>query len=203
MMTCGFFVELEAARDQETSVERVLDEALPMVRAEHATAAWFAVRFRRFHYGIFDVFPDETARESHRAGYVAQALAARRSLFARAPVFHAVEVLAYKLPPTTMLPRDQKALFVRMTPQTGREYDLEAFVRSTRMIVDAEPDTTAWLGLKFENGDFGFFDAFPSGRALRKHLFGQAPRELVKHYRLFGKVPRLAMMDVRAEAFAE
>lgn len=203
MMTCGFFVELEAARDQETSVERLLDEALPLVRAEPATAAWFAVRFRRFHYGIFDVFPDKTARETHRNGAVAQALAARGSLFARAPVFHAVDVLDCKLPPTSTLAHDQKAVFVRMTPQPGREYDLEALVRSTRLIVDAEPDTTAWLGLRFENGDFGLFDAFPNGHARRKHLFGRAPRELIKHYRLLGRFPRLAMMDIRGETFAQ
>jgi quinol monooxygenase YgiN len=202
MMTCGFFVELEAARDQETSVERFLDEALPLVRAEPATGAWFAVRFRRFHYGIFDVFPDAAAREAHRTGAVAQALAARSSLFAHAPVFHAVDVLDCKLPGTHTLAHDQKAVFVRMTPQHGREYDLEALVRSTRLIVDAEPDTTAWLGLKFENGDYGIFDAFPTSQARRKHLFGRAPRELIKHFRLLGKFPRLSMMDVRAEAFA-
>jgi quinol monooxygenase YgiN len=202
MLTCGLLVELEAARDQETSVELFLEDALPMVRTEPGTVAWFAVQFRRYHYGIFDAFPDEGARERHLRGPVALALAERAALFARAPVIHPVDILAAKLPVTTSREPDQKGLLVRLTPRAGRERELEDLVRATRTIVDAEPDSTAWFGLRFDNGDYGFFDAFPDGRARRAHILGKAPREVVKHIRLLGAFPRLSLLDVQAERFA-
>lgn len=202
MMTRGLLVELEAAHDQETSVERFLEDAVPMVRTEAAAGAWFAVRFRRYHYGIFDVFPDDAARASHLQGPVAQALGERISLFARPPVFHAVDILAEKLPVTLTHGRDRKALMLRVTPHVGRERELEELIRSTRSIVDAEPDTTAWFALRFEDGDFGFFDVFPSNRARIKHLLGKAPRELIKKFRLLGDVPRGSLLDIQAETFA-
>jgi hypothetical protein len=95
-----------------------------------------------------------------------------------------------------------KALLVRVTPRHGRERELEDFMRATRSIVDAEPDTTAWFALRFENGDLGFFDGFPNSRARTKHLLGQAPRELIKQFRLLGAIPRTSLLDVQAETFA-
>jgi quinol monooxygenase YgiN len=202
MITRGLFVELEAARDQETAVERFLEQAVPLVRTEPRTAAWFAVRFRRYHYGIFDVFPDDFARASHLQGPVARALGERASLFARAPEIHAVDILAEKLPATTEHARVRKALFLRVTPHRGRERELAELMRGTRSIVDAEPGTTAWFVMRFENGDLGFFDAFSSNRARIKHLLGKAPRELIKNFRLLGSIPRGGLLDIHAEAFA-
>jgi quinol monooxygenase YgiN len=202
MMTCGLFVELEAARGQETSLERFLEQALPMVRAEPQTAAWFALRFGRDHYGILDVFPDEAARLRHLHGPVARSLGEHSSLFARPPEFHAVEVLADKLPSRTDFERDRKGLFLRVTPRRGREVELAELFRSTRSIVDAEPGTTAWLALRFADGQLAYFDAFQDRRARRRHLLGRAPRELVKHFWLLGGLPRGALVDVQAETFA-
>jgi len=48
---------------------------------------------------IFDVFPNESGREQHLAGRVAEALAARaEELFAEAPTIERVEILTAKLP---------------------------------------------------------------------------------------------------------
>jgi len=202
MTTCGLLVILEAASEHEAAVERFLEHAMPMVRTESEALAWFAVRFRRYHYGIFDVFPDEAARERHVHGPVAQALGERGPLFATAPVFHRVEILASKLPPDLPIEADRKGLLVRVTPHRGRAAELADFMRATRSIVDKEPATTAWFALRFENGDLGFFDAFTGSRARRKHLMGKAPRELVKHFRLLGGIPRTTLLDVKAETFA-
>lgn len=202
MTTYGLLVGLEAAQDQEATVERFLEQALPLVRAESEALAWFAVRFRRYHYGIFDVFPDEAARERHVHGPVAQALGERAALFAKAPRFQRVEILAQKLPPELPIEGDRKGLLVRVTPHRGREAELADFMRATRSIVDKEPATTAWFAMRFENGDLGFFDAFTDSRARRKHLLGKAPRELVKRFRLLGGIPRTTLLDVQAETFA-
>jgi quinol monooxygenase YgiN len=201
MMTCGLFVELEAARGQETAVERFLDEAVPMVRTEPDTAAWFAVRFRRYHYGIFDVFPDDDARNRHLTGPVARALAEHSALFANPPVFHEVEILADKLPLIGKVDPDRKGLFLRVKPHRGRENELAELFTSTEAIVDREPGTTSWFALRFANGDLGFFDAFETNRGRRHHLLGKAPRELLKNFRLLGEFPHVSLVDVQAEAF--
>ncbi|SEI22101.1 hypothetical protein SAMN05192544_104252 [Paraburkholderia hospita] len=86
MGTKGLLVRLEVkAGNDDAMAEAVLRSALATGRAEAATTAWFAIRFGRSEYGIFDVFPDDAGREAHLAGPVTQALLdAGGSVFARA-----------------------------------------------------------------------------------------------------------------------
>jgi quinol monooxygenase YgiN len=50
-------------------------------------------------FGIFDAFPDDSGRQAHLAGRVAEALMAKASdLLAQPPKIDKVEVLAAKLP---------------------------------------------------------------------------------------------------------
>ncbi|MFM0632546.1 putative quinol monooxygenase [Paraburkholderia xenovorans] len=87
MVTKGLLVRLEVKAGNDAMAEDVLRSALPMVRAEAATTAWFAIRFGRSEYGMFDVFPDDAGREAHLAGPVTQALLdAGGSVFAGAPL---------------------------------------------------------------------------------------------------------------------
>jgi len=74
MVSRGLLVRLEARPGMDDDVEDLLRSALPMVRNEAATTAWFAIRFGRGEYGIFDVFPDDAGRDAHLAGPVAKAL---------------------------------------------------------------------------------------------------------------------------------
>ena len=67
-------MRLEAKHGQESAVEAFLASALPLVQQEAGTTAWFAIRFGRGEYGIFDVFADEAGRDAHLGGPVAQAL---------------------------------------------------------------------------------------------------------------------------------
>ena len=74
MDTRGLLVRLEVVPGKDAEVEAFLQSAVPAVRAERGTTAWFALRFGRSEYGIFDVFPDDAARDAHLAGAVAAAL---------------------------------------------------------------------------------------------------------------------------------
>jgi quinol monooxygenase YgiN len=99
MVSRGLLVRLEAKPGQEAEVEAFLRSALPLVQAEAGTTAWFAVRFGPGEYGIFDVFPDDKARDAHLAGPVATALKQRGDeLFAKPPSIQKLSVLADKLP---------------------------------------------------------------------------------------------------------
>jgi quinol monooxygenase YgiN len=99
MVSVGLLVRLEATPGKEAEVERFLLDGLPLVEAEPETVAWFAIRIGPSSFGIFDAFPDESGRQAHLAGRVADALMARAGeLFAAPPTIEPVDVLASKLP---------------------------------------------------------------------------------------------------------
>lgn len=99
MVTVGLLVRLEAKPGKETEVSEFLRAALPLVRDEPETTAWFALRFGPSSFGIFDAFPDDSGRQAHLAGRVAAALGARAAdLLSAPPVIEKVDALASKLP---------------------------------------------------------------------------------------------------------
>ena len=99
MVKKALYVRLEAKPGFETKVEEFLTSALPLVEAEPATKAWFAIKMGPMTYGIFDVFPDDAGRDAHLTGKVAEALKARaEELFRMPPQIERIEVIAAKLP---------------------------------------------------------------------------------------------------------
>ncbi len=95
----ALFVRLEAKPGKEGEVEAFLRGGLQIVQGEPATTAWFAVRFGKSSFAIFDAFPDEAGRQAHLTGQVAKALMAKApELLAQPPSIEKVEVLAAKLP---------------------------------------------------------------------------------------------------------
>ena len=97
--TVGLLVRLEAKPGREAEVERFLKSAGPIVQAEQATTAWFAIRMGPSTFGIFDVFPDESGRQAHLNGQVAAALLQQApELLAESPNIERIDVLADKLP---------------------------------------------------------------------------------------------------------
>jgi quinol monooxygenase YgiN len=97
--TVGLFVRLEAKPGREADVESFLKSALPLVRAEPATTAWFAIRLSPSTFAIFDAFPEEAGRTAHLQGAVASALMDKApNLLTQPPSIDRVDVLADKLP---------------------------------------------------------------------------------------------------------
>ena len=47
----------------------------------------------------------------------------------------------------------QHALYVELHAQPGKEEELAAFLASAKPLVDAEPGTTAWFGVRFDARD--------------------------------------------------
>lgn len=99
MVTVGLFVRMEAKTGHELDVENFLREALPLVDDEPDTVAWFALRLGPSTFAIFDAFPDDSGRQAHLNGRVAEALMQRAGeLFAEPPAIEQADVLAAKLP---------------------------------------------------------------------------------------------------------
>jgi quinol monooxygenase YgiN len=94
----GLFVALEAKPGKEDQVDQFLRSALPLVNAEPGTVSWFAIRHPGSQtFGIFDTFADESGRQAHLSGKVAEALFAKApELFSKAPQVQKLEVLASK-----------------------------------------------------------------------------------------------------------
>jgi len=99
LVTKGLWVPLEAKPGKEEDVARFLEGGQALVEDEPGTTAWFAVRLSESQFAIFDVFADESGRQAHLSGRVAEALGAQADeLFAQPPDIQQADVIASKLP---------------------------------------------------------------------------------------------------------
>ncbi|HTS80792.1 MAG TPA: antibiotic biosynthesis monooxygenase [Myxococcaceae bacterium] len=97
-VTVGLFVRLVAKEGKEKAVEDFLRSGLELVQAEPKTLQWYAVRFDRRTFAIFDTFAAEDGRQAHLSGKVAAALMAHApELLAEPPRIEKHDVLAAKL----------------------------------------------------------------------------------------------------------
>jgi quinol monooxygenase YgiN len=95
----ALYVELMAKPGKEEEVATFLANARSLVLTETGTVAWFAVRFDKATFAIFDAFNDESGRTAHLKGAVAAAVMANAAdLLAAAPQIRQPTVLADKLP---------------------------------------------------------------------------------------------------------
>ena len=77
MTKVALFVRLYAKPGKEAEVEKFLAGALPLAQGEAKTPVWFALKFGKGEFGIFDAFADESGRKAHLSGPIAAALMAR------------------------------------------------------------------------------------------------------------------------------
>lgn len=98
MVKVALLARLVAKPGKEEEVAAFLASALPLAENEPATTVWFALRFSKTEFGIFDAFPDDTGRKAHLNGPIAAALMAKAGeLLAQPPVIEQVDLLAAKL----------------------------------------------------------------------------------------------------------
>ena len=99
MLKLGLFVRLEARAGKEREVVEFLNNGLALANQEPMTATWFALRLGPTTFAIFDAFVEETGRQTHLSGPIAQALMANAAtLLAEPPTIERVDVLGAKLP---------------------------------------------------------------------------------------------------------
>ena len=91
------------------------------------------------------------------------------------------------------------ALLVRLEAKPGKEKDVENFLRAGLPLVEAEPQTTAWFGIRLGPSTFGIFDAFPNEAGRAAHLSGQVAAALgQKAGELLATPPLIERVDVLA-----
>jgi protease I len=92
-------VRIEAKPGREAEVEDLLRNGLSLVEDEPETTSWFGMRLGDNSFCIFDTFPDDSGRQAHLTGRVAQSLRDQGGeLFARPPTIERADVLASKTP---------------------------------------------------------------------------------------------------------
>ena len=98
MTKVALFVRLHAKAGKEAELEKFLAGALPLAQGEAKTPVWFALKFGKGEFGIFDAFADESGRKAHLSGPIAAALMARAGeLLAQPPKIEQVDLLASKV----------------------------------------------------------------------------------------------------------
>jgi quinol monooxygenase YgiN len=98
MLSLGLFVRLEAKPGKEKEVAAFLKQGLQMANQEPTTPLWFALRLGASTFGVFDAFHDESGRQAHLNGPIAEALMAQAAdLFAVPPSIERTEILQAKV----------------------------------------------------------------------------------------------------------
>ena len=91
------------------------------------------------------------------------------------------------------------ALFVRLEAKPGKETAVESFLRDGLPLVQEEPATTAWFGIRLGPTTFGIFDAFPDEAGRQAHLSGKVAAALMaKAPDLLAEGPVIQNVDVLA-----
>lgn len=103
MVALGLFVRLEAKPGKEQEVAAFLMQGLQLANQERTTPLWFALRLGPSTFGVFDAFADESGRQAHLNGPIAQALMAQApKLLAAPPAIERTEVLGSKVAATAL-----------------------------------------------------------------------------------------------------
>lgn len=99
MLTVSLFARLEAKPGKEDDVTAFLKQGLELANREATTPLWFALRLGPSTFAIFDSFRDESGRDAHLNGPIAQALMTQgAALLASPPVIERADVIGAKLP---------------------------------------------------------------------------------------------------------
>ena len=90
-------------------------------------------------------------------------------------------------------------LFVRLEAKPGKEAQVESFLKGGLPMVQQEPGTAAWFGIRLGPKTFGIFDVFPDEAGRKAHLSGRVASALMaKANELLATPPVIEKIDVLA-----
>jgi quinol monooxygenase YgiN len=94
-LTLGILAQLEAKPGKGDDLADFLRAGRELAVAEEGTVTWYAFKIDDTHYGIFDTFETEDARQAHINGEIPKALGTiADELLASAPDIKPVDLLA-------------------------------------------------------------------------------------------------------------
>ena len=91
------------------------------------------------------------------------------------------------------------ALLARLEAKTGKEKEVEEFIKSALPLALEEEDTLKWYGLKINENTFGIFDTFTTEDGRKGHLQGKIAAALMANAAtLLSKDPVIEFVDLLA-----
>jgi quinol monooxygenase YgiN len=91
------------------------------------------------------------------------------------------------------------ALYVMLQAKPGKEAEVAEFLKGGLPVVEGEPATIAWFGIRLGPSTFAIFDAFPDDAGRQAHLAGKVAAALMaKAGDLLTEPPSIQKADVLA-----
>jgi quinol monooxygenase YgiN len=90
-------------------------------------------------------------------------------------------------------------LYVRLEAKTGREEEVENFLKDALDLVHDEPATLLWFAVRLGPSTFAIIDAFPDEGGRQAHLSGQVAAALMENApNLLAGEPSIERFDIMA-----
>jgi quinol monooxygenase YgiN len=91
-------------------------------------------------------------------------------------------------------------ILATLEARSGKEHEVETFLRSAVPLVEAEVGTTTWFAFKIGPSTFGIFDTFHNEEGRDAHINGEVAKALFARAKeLFRETPKIVTVDLLAE----
>ena len=90
-------------------------------------------------------------------------------------------------------------MYVRLEAKTGREQEVENFLKGALRLVHDEPETLLWFAVRLGPSTFAIIDGFPDEGGRQAHLSGQVATALMESAPdLLAQEPAIERFDIMA-----
>jgi quinol monooxygenase YgiN len=94
---------------------------------------------------------------------------------------------------------DKLAILALLEAKSGKEREVEEFLKSALPLAQAETGTTSWYAFKVGPAKFGIFDTFADAKGRDAHLSGDIAKALfARAEELFAKPPAIEQPEILA-----
>jgi quinol monooxygenase YgiN len=94
---------------------------------------------------------------------------------------------------------EKLAILALLTAKTGKDQEVQQFLKSALPLAQAEAGTTSWYAIKLDASRFAIFDTFADENGRDAHLSGEIARALFARARdLFSEPPAVSQADILA-----
>ena len=94
---------------------------------------------------------------------------------------------------------EKLAILALLTAKTGKDQEVEQFLKSALPLAQAEVGTTSWYAIKLDASRFAIFDTFADENGRHAHLSGEIARALFARARdLFSEPPAVSQAEILA-----
>lgn len=91
-------------------------------------------------------------------------------------------------------------LLARVEAKSGKEADVEQFLKSALELANAEEQTIKWFAIKIDKSTFGIFDTFRNEKGREAHLNGAIAKAIMENAStLLAKDPVIEKVEILAE----